>query len=159
MSIGRNEAPIYRLDGVSKAYPNTVAIDDISLSIRDGELAALVGPSGSGKTSLLHLMAGIVPPDSGAISLINRDLASMKPGKELSSLVGMIHQQFDIVPHLSVVHNVLAGRLGRWSLLKSIISLVSPVERNLAVEALERVGISDKMRALYPAFKWPGLVG
>ena len=56
-----------------------------------------------------------------------------------------MHQQFDLVPHLSVVHNVLAGRLGQWGTLRSLLSLVSPRERHLALEALGKLGIADKM--------------
>lgn len=145
MTTSQNSPFIYNLSNVSKSYPSTVAVDDVSISVKEGELVALVGPSGSGKTSLLRLMAGTIPTDKGNISLTGRDISTIKTGKELSSLVGTIHQQFDIVPHLSVIHNVLAGRLGQWGLLKSILSLISPFDKHLAVEALNRVGISDKL--------------
>ena len=68
----------------------------------------------------------------------------MKPGRELSQLVGIVHQQYDLVPHLPVLHNVLAGRLGQWGLLRSAASLVWPQDRWLAESALERMGIADK---------------
>ena len=59
--------------------------------------------------------------------------------------MGLIHQQYDLVPHLSVVHNVLAGRLGQWSLFRSMISLVWPQDRQVAEEALAQMGIADKI--------------
>jgi phosphonate transport system ATP-binding protein len=61
----------------------------------------------------------------------------------------MIPQQFDLVPHLSAIHNVLAGRLAAWSTAKSILSLLWPQDRNIAVQALGRVGVGDRahMRA------------
>ena len=68
----------------------------------------------------------------------------MQPGRELSRLVGIVHQQYDLVPHLPVLHNVLAGRLGQWGLLRSAVSLVWPQDRRLAERALERMGIGDK---------------
>jgi phosphonate transport system ATP-binding protein len=105
---------------------------------------AVVGPSGSGKTTLLHLLAGVIQPDGGGIALNGHTLAELKPGRDLSRMVGVIHQQFDLVPHLSVQHNVLAGRLGEWGTLHSLVSLVWPRERHLVVQALERVGIPDK---------------
>ena len=136
---------MFLLDGVSKAYPRSVALAPLSIRIDEGERVAVLGPSGSGKTTLLHLMGGVIQPDQGSITVDGRPLATLSPGRELAGLVGVIHQQFDLVPHLAVVHNVLAGNLGRWSTLRSLLSLVSPRERHLAVEALDRLGIADKL--------------
>ena len=136
---------IFHVAGVSKTYGGQVALAPVSLDVLSGEALAVVGPSGSGKTTLLHLLAGVIQPDTGEIAMNGHILAELKPGRELASLVGVIHQQFDLVPHLSVVHNVLAGRLGRWSLLRSVLSLVSPRDAVVAVEALARVGLSDKL--------------
>ncbi len=133
------------LERVSKSYGQRTALSPISLSIEDGETVAIVGPSGSGKTTLLHLIAGVTQPDGGNVTLRGKKLADLDHGRDLSSLVGVIHQQFDLVPNLSVVHNVLAGRLGEWGLWRSLISLVSPRDRHLAERALERVGLADRM--------------
>ena len=136
---------IFLLDQVTKSYPGRLALAAISLEVSVGESVAVVGPSGSGKTTLLHLLAGVIQPDSGDIALNGHKLSEMKPGRELSSLVGVIHQQYDLVPHLSVLHNVLAGRLGQWGILRSLISLVSPRERKLAEHALEQVGLVNRI--------------
>lgn len=146
MTDGVNEqAPMFLLEGVGKSYPGVTALAPTSLRIDAGERVAILGPSGAGKTTLLHLMGGVIQPDQGNIRIQGRPLANLAPGRELAGLVGGMHQQFDLVPHLSVVHNVLAGRLGQWSTLRSLISLVSPRDRHLAAEALERLGIADKM--------------
>ena len=140
--------PVYVIDGVSKTYPGgVVALSPISLEINAGERVALLGPSGSGKTTFLHLLGGMVAPDSGEILVEGRPLATFSPGAELASLVGIIHQQLDLVPQLPAIHNVLAGRLGSWSLFHSLTSLVWPRERSLAMEAMTRVGIGDKLNA------------
>ena len=115
------------------------------MDVDKGESVCLIGPSGSGKTTLLHMLAGVVLPDCGSVRIEGRDIADVRRGRELSQIVGVIHQQFDLVPHLSVVHNVLAGRLGQWSLFRSLVSLVSPRERHLAESALARVGLSEKL--------------
>ena len=138
-------APMFLLDRVEKAYPRTVALAPVSLRIEVGERVAILGPSGAGKTTLLHLMGGVTQPDRGRIFISGRPLGNLSPGRELAGLVGLIHQQFDLVPQLSVVHNVLAGRLGQWSTLRSLVSLASPRERHLATEALGRLGIGDKI--------------
>ena len=146
MNAGRNgHGPIYCLEGISKSYPDVVALAPLSLEIRREERVAIVGPSGSGKTTLLHLLGGVIQPDQGRVVIDGRNMASMASGREKAGLVGMIHQQFDLVPRLSVLHNVLAGRLGYWSLWRSLISLISPQERHLATEALRKAGIEDKI--------------
>ena len=139
------QVPMFVLEGVAKSYPRALALAPISLAIEPGERVAVLGPSGSGKTTLLHLMGGVIQPDQGIVLINGRPLSSLSPGQELASLVGVIHQQFDLVPHLSVVHNVLAGRLGQWSILRSLFSLFSPRDQHLAEEALEKMGIADKL--------------
>ena len=131
--------------GIAKRYSKVQALYPLSFTIGPGERVALAGPSGSGKTTLLYLLAGIIQPDEGELTIGGRDLSRLRPGRELAQLVGLIHQQYDLVPHLPVVHNVLAGRLSQWSLFRSMVSLVWPQERHLAEEALARMGIADKL--------------
>jgi phosphonate transport system ATP-binding protein len=131
--------------GIVKRYGATVALAPLDLTIADGETVAVVGPSGSGKTTLLHVLAGLLAPDAGRVSVDGRDLSTLPPGRELARLVGVMHQQYDLVPHLAVVHNVLAGRLGEWSLIRSLVSLVFPRDAQSAHKALARVGIGDKL--------------
>lgn len=131
--------------GLGKSYPRVRALAPLNLSIQEGERVALAGPSGSGKTTLLYLMAGLVQPDQGHVAIAGRQMTELRPGKELARLVAVMHQGYDLVPQLTVVHNVLAGRLGQWSLFHSLTSLVWPRERYLAEEALSRLGIGDKL--------------
>ena len=131
-------------EGISKSYAQVTALTSLSLRIQPGEQVALVGPSGSGKTTLLYLLAGILQPDEGQLYIDNRSLSHLQPGRELSKLVGIIHQQYDLIPHLPVIHNVLAGRLGQWSLFRSLISLVWPQDRQVALSQLAKLGIADK---------------
>ena len=139
--------PLVAIDSASKVYGTNRGLAPLSLAIHGGERVALVGPSGSGKTTLLRLLAGALVPDQGPRSIIinGKSPAELKPGRELASLVGIVSQRFDLVPHLPVLHNVLAGRLGHWSLARSILSLVWPMERRAAQQALARVGIADKI--------------
>ncbi len=139
--------PLVAIDSASKVYGTNRGLAPLSLAIHAGERVALVGPSGSGKTTLLRLLSGALVPDEGAhtVSINGKSPAGLKPGSELASLVGIVSQRFDLVPHLPVLHNVLAGRLGHWSLARSILSLVWPMERRAAQQALARVGIADKI--------------
>jgi phosphonate transport system ATP-binding protein len=132
------------LDGVSRRYGETLAVDNVSLAVPSGQSVVLVGPSGAGKTTLLRLMAGAVKPDAGGVSLHGHDLAELSPGRELAGLVGIVAQQYDLVANLSVLQNVLAGRLGSWRLWRSLLSLVAPREKPVAMQALTRVGIAER---------------
>lgn len=136
---------MFEVVDVSKRYGDVVALSSTSFAIARGETVALVGPSGSGKTTLLQMLAGTLQPDAGAVSIGGRPLASVTSRRERARLVGMMYQQHDIVSNLSVIHNVLAGRLGEWGLLRSTLSLMSPRETPRARAALERVGIADKL--------------
>jgi phosphonate transport system ATP-binding protein len=140
--------PMYRLDHVSKVFiDGTVAVDDVTLDIRAGECVAVIGPSGAGKTTLFRLLNATLRPTFGRVWFDDTELESLS-GRRLRQLrrrIGTVYQQHNLVPQLRVVHNVLAGRLGRWSLAKALLSLVSPQERIVALMALEQVGIPEKL--------------
>jgi phosphonate transport system ATP-binding protein len=139
---------MYRLAHVRKVFPDgTLAVDDVSLDIQAGERVAVIGPSGAGKTTLFRLLNATLRPSSGHLWFDASDLESLS-GRRLRHLrrrIGTVYQQHNLVPQLRVVHNVLAGRLGRWSLPKALWSLVSPQERVVALGALEQVGIPEKL--------------
>ncbi|WP_425447433.1 phosphonate ABC transporter ATP-binding protein [Dethiothermospora halolimnae] len=140
-----NKNIILNLKNISKKYGEKAGLSSLSITIKKGELVALIGPSGAGKTTLLNILTSIVKPDSGNVMIDNKSIDSYKSTKELSKKIGIIRQQFDLVGQLSVINNVLAGKLGDWGTLKSIISLLSPREKNLAIDSLERVGLTDKL--------------
>lgn len=126
-------------------FKRKIALSSLSFSIRKGERVALIGPSGAGKTTLLHTIAGLREPDQGKLFIDQVEIRELKNRKKLASKVGMIRQQFDLVGQLPVIHNVLAGRLRDWGFFKSIWSLILPQEKELAINALERVGLKDKL--------------
>jgi len=95
------------VDGVSVAHGSTLAINDVSLSIRSGELVAVLGPSGCGKTTLLLAIAGLLPVGSGSISIGDREISRL--GRTLAPEkrgVGWVPQEASLFPHLSVGENI-----------------------------------------------------
>jgi phosphonate transport system ATP-binding protein len=138
---------MYRLEHVRKVFPDgTVAVDDVTLEIAAGERVAVIGPSGAGKTTLFRLLNATLRPSSGRLQFDAVDLGSLS-GRRLRQLrrrIGTVYQQHNLVPQLRVVHNVLAGRLGCWSLPKALWSLLAPLERTVALAALAQVGIPEK---------------
>ncbi|QCJ42734.1 phosphonate ABC transporter ATP-binding protein [Bacillus sp. S3] len=127
-----------------KHFERKIALSSLSFVIKQGELVALIGPSGAGKTTLLNSIAGLVPLSSGELLLDGQPLSAFKKGKIFAKKVGVIRQQFDLIGPLAVIHNVLAGKLAEWGTFKSLFSLLVPQEKELAIQALERVGLHGK---------------
>jgi phosphonate transport system ATP-binding protein len=138
--------PALTLAGVGKRYSARIALRDVSLTVAPGEALALMGPSGAGKTTALLLAAGALAPDAGTVRVAGADPARLGPGRELSRRVGLLAQGLDLVPTLSALQNVLAGNLGRWSLARSLLSLLVPQSRPAAESALARVGLAGRGR-------------
>ena len=130
---------------VSKFYGNNIAIKNVSFTVSNGEMIGIAGASGSGKTTLLNMISGLSKPTSGSISIAGHEISTFKPGRDLATLVGMIDQQYSLIPELNVINNVLAGNLGRWNVLKSLISLIFPLERQTVKMLLEDLGIGEKI--------------
>lgn len=102
------------LNGLSKHFGSSVAVERVDLDIADGELVALLGPSGCGKTTTLRMVAGFIAPTGGSIHLGGRDITQMPP---YARDTGMVFQSYALFPHMSVAQNVAFGlemrRLGR----------------------------------------------
>jgi phosphonate transport system ATP-binding protein len=138
----RGHPPSCELTGVKLAYGDVTAVADLSLRVAPGETVALVGPSGAGKTSLLRMLAGMLPASSGTVCLQGQPVDGLSG--DLPRLVGMMQQRLELVGELAVKHNVQAGALGRWGVLRSLAALLLPLEYPPARAAAERVGLTDK---------------
>jgi len=141
---------MFELENVRKVFDDgTVAVDGLSLAIGRREHVAFIGPSGAGKTTLFRLLNLTLRPTSGTLRLDVLDVTSLSDAQLRAARrrIGTIYQQHNLVGRLRVVHNVLAGNLGRWSTLQAVASLVSPREVEGAQRALAHVGIPEKLYA------------
>lgn len=106
-------AAILQLKDVTKTYPGVVALDHVSLSLEEGEIHALMGENGAGKSTLIKVISGAVTPDQGTISIGGEEIGQMTPGLSRKLGIGVIYQEFNLVPSLSVAENVFLGdRIG-----------------------------------------------
>ncbi|EOW9528727.1 phosphonate ABC transporter ATP-binding protein [Bacillus cytotoxicus] len=132
---------------VSKIYPNgTKGLNKINIKIHKGEFVVMVGLSGAGKSTLLRSINRLHEITEGEIIIDGQSITKAK-GKELRHMrrdIGMIFQSFNLVKRSTVLKNVLAGRVGYHSTLRTILGLFPKEDVELAFRALERVNILEK---------------
>ncbi|AXC49453.1 ABC transporter ATP-binding protein [Paracoccus suum] len=95
--------PLLRLDGISRSFGQTKAVDGVSLEIAQGEFVTLLGDSGCGKTTLLRIVAGYVAPERGRVLLVDRDITALAPARRR---MGFVFQSYALFPHLDVGANI-----------------------------------------------------
>ncbi|MBF2086760.1 phosphonate ABC transporter ATP-binding protein [Thermoleptolyngbya sp. C42_A2020_037] len=141
--------PIFQLSQVTRQFHALTALAGVNLSIAAGERVALIGPSGAGKSTLLSLLNGTLLPSAGQVTVLGQDLRRLSPRqrRRVQRQIGTVYQQHHLVTNLSVIHNVNAGHLGRWSLAKAAWSLLWPQSVDVAAQALAQVGIAEKLYA------------
>ena len=128
------------LDHVSKIYGSLRAVDDLSLTVPQGEWLSIVGSSGSGKTTLMNIIGCMDSPSKGSVALQGRKLEDLNAGQLADvrkNVIGLVFQKFYLVPHLTGVENVMVAQYYH-----------SVVDESQAMEALERVGLKDRAHHL-----------
>lgn len=142
-----NPVPIFELKNVNKKFGNLYSLTNINLKIWAGDRVALIGPSGAGKSTLINLLNGTLLPTQGEVWVLGRNLARLHSQslRQVQRQIGTIYQQFHLVDNLRVIHNINAGHLGHWSVVRAAVSLIFPLELETAAQALTKVGIPEKL--------------
>ena len=138
---------ILELQNVSKIYNNTTkALTDISFYVDEGEFVSIIGPSGSGKSTILRCINRLVDATQGSIAFdghnINR--AGKKEIRQIRKKIGMIFQHYNLVNRLSVIENVLHGRLGHKSAISGAVGYYTEREKENAFEVLAKLGLTEQ---------------
>lgn len=137
---------ILKFDKVSKHYPNGVhALREVTLEVAEGEFVSIIGPSGSGKSTLLRTINRLISVSDGAVWLDGQNMTNQcgKGLRQQRRKVGMIFQNYNLVYSLSVLQNVLHGRLGYMSGIKGVFGLYSEVDKQGALDLLEELGMEQ----------------
>lgn len=139
--------PVLEFQNVSKIYNGvTRALSDVSFSVDEGEFVSIIGPSGSGKSTILRCINRLVDATQGVIRFDGHDIlkANKKELRTIRTKTGMIFQHYNLVERLSVIENVLHGRLGHKSTLSGMMGAYSEQEKEDAFDIIAKLGLTDQ---------------
>ena len=139
---------VLELTHLKKYYCQTRAVEDVSFSVKPGEVVVIIGPSGAGKSTVLRCINRMIDPTGGSILFQGTDMAQVKREKELKAIrrrIGMIFQSFNLVYRLSVFQNVLHGRLGYMSTPNAVLGRYSEADKEKALELLRMIGLEGML--------------
>ena len=116
------EEPLLRASSITKRFPGVLALDHVDFELRRGEVHVLLGENGAGKSTLIKILSGALPPDSGAIYLEGRPVQLRSPRQAQELGIRVVHQEFNLVPSLTVAENIHLGNLPRHSRYLPVVS-------------------------------------
>jgi phosphonate transport system ATP-binding protein len=126
------------VEDLTKEYGATTALDEVSFEVPDGAFAVVLGESGAGKSTLLRILNGLTTPTGGSVYLDGEEITDSR------SDVAMVFQQHNLVEEMTAFGNALTGSLNRTGLVRSLGQWQSRADKDLALEALETVGLLDE---------------
>ena len=149
----QNEIPLLELQGVTKDFGGTVVLSDVSFSLKKGEVLGLVGENGAGKTTLMSILFGMpviaeTGGYGGSIKIDGNEVAFKTPFDALDAGIGMVHQEFSLIPGFTTTENILLNReITKPNIAVQIFgprmsTLNRPAMRNSAENALLKLGVS-----------------
>jgi phosphonate transport system ATP-binding protein len=130
--------------GLAKSYGDRKILHGIDLQVRSGEFLVVLGPSGAGKSTLLRCINGLVRPDAGSIIIDGKAISVDGGHRESDRPIAMIFQQHNLVKRLSVLKNVLVGRMATTSSLMALMQMFRSADIEIALDCLRRVELEHK---------------
>ena len=139
--------PVLEFQNVSKTYNGiTKALRNVSFSVEEGEFVSVIGPSGAGKSTLLRCVNRLVDPSEGVIFFDGQDITSLNKRQlqKVRAKIGMIFQHYNLVERLSVMENVLHGRLGQKSAVSGMAGHYTEEEKMEAFQIICELGLEEQ---------------
>lgn len=138
---------LLKISSLKKQYSKKEVLKGIDIEIKEGEFVVVIGPSGAGKSTFIRCINRMVDPTDGSIAFNGVDVTKLK-GKSLRATranIGMIFQHYNLIGRTNVIKNVLHGRLGHNSFLKTLTGRYSEKEKREAFNLLQKVGLGEYM--------------
>jgi len=135
-----------QIEGLSKRYPTgDLALNQVSLTVPKGQVMALIGPSGAGKSTLIRCVNRLVEPTAGRVLLEGREITTLGSAalRQARRHMGMIFQEFALIERLTVMENVLSGRLGYVGFWRSYVRRFPQADVDEAFRLLDRLGLAE----------------
>lgn len=140
-----------RVEHITKRFPGVLASDDISLSVEEHQILALVGENGAGKTTLMNIIMGLYQADEGKIFINGEEMHFRTPNDAFDAGIGMVHQQYMLVPNMTVLENIALGMKNTWKGIK--------VDLQMARDKVDEVSKKYGLAVDPDAFIWQLAVG
>lgn len=136
---------LLEVQNLTKYYDDVRALSDVSFKVKKGEFVAVIGPSGSGKTTLIRCINRLIEPTEGHLRFDDLDLRLLHGHhlRHARARIGMIFQHYNLVSRLTVIENVLHGRLGYKSSLAGVFGIYTEEEKTKALEVLKLLGLEE----------------
>ncbi|HKK01497.1 MAG TPA: ATP-binding cassette domain-containing protein, partial [Desulfuromonadales bacterium] len=148
--LGSHRPPLLEVKNVVKHYhgaSSAPALSDVSFSVAEGEFLSVIGPSGAGKSTLLRCINRMIEATSGDVSFDGAVVTTLnkKDLRKLRTRIGMVFQHYNLVDRLTVIENVLHGRLGYKSTLSGMLGRYSREEKGQAFKIINTLGLSEQV--------------
>jgi ribose transport system ATP-binding protein len=134
--MSADEAPLLEMRGIEKSFPGVKALRGVDLTLLRGEVLALLGENGAGKSTLIKLLGGAFSPDAGTIRIQGEEHSLSSPADAIKAGIGVIYQEFNLVPGLTAWENIFLGRERGFGLVER------RAERQQALEIFQQLGVS-----------------
>ena len=137
--------PILEISGVSKNFGGIVVLQDVSFKLKTGAKHALIGPNGAGKTTMFNVISGVYQQDAGEVIFAGKSVSDVPSRKRISFGLARSFQNIRLMPHLSVVENVMLGQHSQANfidMLKPIMAIPKSNDKQKAIELLESFGLN-----------------
>ena len=136
---------LLKISNLSKKFGDSIAVDDVSIKVQESQFIGIIGASGAGKSTLLRMLNRLTDPTDGDIIYKGRNISNLRGSDKRGwqSECAMIFQQFNLVPRMDVVSNVLHGGLNKQNTLSTMFNIFPKKDIHNAIDILERLGISE----------------
>ncbi|MHC1720572.1 MAG: ABC transporter ATP-binding protein [Clostridiaceae bacterium] len=133
-----NRVPYVSMESIKKVFGKVIANNNVNLTVKGGEIHALLGENGAGKSTLMNMLSGVYTPDEGVISIHGRNVSFSSPKDAIESGVGMIYQHFKLVDNMSAVENIMLGQ-------KHAVFLKRNSIKKIVAEICQKYGLELEM--------------